>query len=214
MQNHIKYVHEEGELKCGLCGNRYGTTTRLRAHEMLHMPYFSCSECHLGYPKRSTVKKHIEVQHLGIRPHTCTYCGKTYKVASHRNQHQRGCKEKMVCPLCQKGFKHGQSYDAHLIYQHGYGRICPQVDCNERFYNRVSLSQHLQKRHGQGAQTMLQHDDEAWQPTEYWNQPAPPLSQRARIPSTGDTAAAPLPEYFGTEDEESQEETFHEGTPE
>lgn len=52
---------------------------------------FQCDQCEKAYKWKEDLRAHRMVEHLGIYPFKCRYCGKGYSGSSNKNWHEKRC---------------------------------------------------------------------------------------------------------------------------
>lgn len=81
---------------CTVCGHKFACKKNLQKHEYTHNPElrpkkseqrFQCEECGKDYTTRPVLQKHVEVVHMGLKKHDCSFCGKAFGRLSSLNVH-------------------------------------------------------------------------------------------------------------------------------
>ena len=163
LKKHYVYVHEENELRCGLCANRYGTAERLLRHQRKHLQRYYCPYCEekkrYGGWEKYTVKLHIR-KHRGDRPYPCKSCNARFKEKKDLKNHQPGCDPDvplLTCPRCPKSFYNRLSWRRHVGHFHDLHYECEEPGCYEMFNNTSARTRH-REIHATGPQGGEQGD--------------------------------------------------------
>lgn len=103
------------------CDKKFSNLSYLRrhfksSHETASKLFVCCEEkCGKKYRSEHSLKAHVEVAHLGQRPHSCTICDKSFihkfRLKDHMAEHTGEYRFK--CEICQKGFNHLLKFNRH-----------------------------------------------------------------------------------------------------
>lgn len=117
---HRRTIHQNNyRLSCKFCGKGFNASLHLESHEFTHTgerPY-ACSyeSCDWLFSKKSTLKRHEQRAHEGIRPHICKECGKgffeSFELKKHAYQHTG--EGPFDCELCDSKFSDPISLKRH-----------------------------------------------------------------------------------------------------
>lgn len=74
---------------CTECPARFLTKSNLNKHALKHKePMFKCDTCQRGFHSKLILERHFEADHLGIKNHICTVCGKAFGYRKAMMRHQ------------------------------------------------------------------------------------------------------------------------------
>ncbi|GAB0096616.1 zinc finger protein weckle [Sergentomyia squamirostris] len=147
---HIRAVHSNEELPfvCSKCPKRFVTETKLRVHEMIHLPdeekfKHPCPYCGKKFAEMRQVQTHIRVVHQGDRPFICEQCGKSFAtkrgLAEHRVTHSD--EYPFHCPHCPKKFKSNPLLKRHVDTHNNTTYTCPH--CGISLNTQRTLKMHM-----------------------------------------------------------------------
>ncbi|KAL3858309.1 hypothetical protein ACJMK2_012903, partial [Sinanodonta woodiana] len=147
---------------CQACDKILSTAKRLAFHEFSKhgIPYdtkrytmFACDVegCIYVAANKHNLLTHQKSRHGNERPHTCEFCGKSFKLpnvlATHRNIHTNA--KIYQCPDCPETFNQQAGLDIHIKRRHKgqecWGELCHL--CSEKFLQKSELCWHLFKAH-------------------------------------------------------------------
>ena len=87
----------------------------MKVHETADGKPYKCTECDKSFTRKTGLKLHHDVVHLGLRIHSCTECEKTFSTASkakfHIKMHKEG--KPFACQYCNQGFTNKRNLLAH-----------------------------------------------------------------------------------------------------
>jgi uncharacterized Zn-finger protein len=123
LQGHLKSIHQWGisdRFACNLCGKKFVTEAKLRAHEIIHTKQYPvhCSFCSKGFVTKSALKTHM-VKHMAVNPWQCSEpeCGKSFStrkaLESHKSFHTG--RFKTTCSLCSWGGPSEAALKKHML---------------------------------------------------------------------------------------------------
>ena len=151
LKDHMK-IHEKDRqpLQCEFCDRTYITEHSLLNHQRAQHfeKKFVCDVCGQKFYTEFKQKAHYLRYHTDLKPFQCTECD--YKtnnkraLEAHRSNHKP---PKYSCPFCGKKFIQKQSMDKHIMTHTGekpYG--CK--DCDFRCIQANDLRLHYSRRHG------------------------------------------------------------------
>ena len=103
----FKHTNEQhGGKKCPDCDERFTSSSRYRFHINKHTGLrYSCIKCGKEFYYKANLTTHTNI-HLGIKPHQCSTCKKTFSDRSacmrHEKLHSRVGKFETFCSVCGK----------------------------------------------------------------------------------------------------------------
>ncbi|XP_017891859.1 zinc finger protein 845-like [Ceratina calcarata] len=137
---------KDEEWRCGSCGFSTDSQAEYIFHEALHdgivqndnddtvrgksLPKYSCPVCKKAFAKGS-LRNHIR-NHTGERPFPCAKCLASFSRRSDLSAHQKGCT--------------GSATDCSSVT--GRKRIYVCSECNDAFYTKHALRQHILRHAG------------------------------------------------------------------
>ena len=112
------------QCQCETCGICFEHPAPLGRHRLTHGPplptlYF-CEFCGKGYHNERSLKAHIKLKHVNIRPHVCAYCGLSFHFKSTLRGHLivHSSQKNFQCQKCGKSFK-----SKHTLTQHRWVHV-------------------------------------------------------------------------------------------
>lgn len=119
---HRKFSHRKNQT-CPICS---AEVKHLKQHLKNHDREFSCEHnengqvCNKRFTNNYLLQKHIDIQHRGIRKHTCTICESSYAANSDLQNHIRTVHEqkRIKCELCSTLITRKDYYRKHVMDNH------------------------------------------------------------------------------------------------
>lgn len=175
-QDNYDFDSEQALFNCKICGAEYTEEQEILEHLKTHNktytcekcqkvfqnPYnyaihmyehnndevFCCPLCHFTTLRRSSLRTHINLQHLRMYPHQCKQCGKGFNdivlYEEHNNAHL-GLKP-FTCVVCDAKFPNSRYLASHQARIHTVTvHKCPE--CKKHFKNSVNLRKHMRCVH-------------------------------------------------------------------
>lgn len=155
LKNHIWTKHDpeyKFSFQCSVCDkvmtyeNSY--IKHVETHDLEEPDYRKrrcvCEVCGKEVLKKN-IRPHMKV-HLGVKPHKCEFCGKSFANRKILRHHIRThTKEKPhKCPICFKGFTQPYTVTIHMRYHTGERPFSCCV-CNKGFVTKAELKNHICK---------------------------------------------------------------------
>ncbi|NXG71325.1 ZN142 protein, partial [Baryphthengus martii] len=134
-----------GRVACGLCGQTFGTNSKLRIHRLrVHekTPTHFCPLCDYGSYLQNDITRHVNSCHRGELRFGCSRCEARFSSETALKQHVlRRHEEKVAygCPRCRFVCHSEATLKCHLQKQH------PHLECGtckETFATREALEEH------------------------------------------------------------------------
>ena len=76
---HIRELHLDKKLLCGVCGESCKSNAQLKRHQRFkHQQLLKCNECGKEFKKLSDLNAHVNIVHLGSTESTCHSCDKVF----------------------------------------------------------------------------------------------------------------------------------------
>ncbi|XP_016978083.1 zinc finger protein 571 [Drosophila rhopaloa] len=147
---------------CVLCGKSYARANLLDAHlrEMHHNTFervnYPCPTCHKVYTADRSLKYHLKRAHQRNQKiespgsmHICEECGKSFVrkalLTRHKRIHAKMEDRRYTCEICDQRFYTKENMVDHLQRKHGNKNLLRCRRCGRIFRTRLSLSTHLKK---------------------------------------------------------------------
>lgn len=90
LKNHMRTHTGDYRYMCTECPARFLFKSNLNSHMLKHKePQFKCDACKRAFHTKLKLQRHFEADHLGIRNHICSICGKTFGYRNAMLKHQR-----------------------------------------------------------------------------------------------------------------------------
>ncbi|KAM3165258.1 Transcription factor IIIA [Lachancea thermotolerans] len=117
-----------------------GSTSSSRAKTWV-CEYEGCSK---AFTRPSQLTEHQETVHQGLKPFTCTECGRQFTRKTHLERHMftHTAEKPFHCSHCGKGVTTRQQLRRHEI-THTRSFVCPHEGCGESFYKHPQLRSHV-----------------------------------------------------------------------
>ncbi|XP_017128676.1 zinc finger protein 2 homolog [Drosophila elegans] len=160
LEAHMKQHEGLKPYTCVLCGKSYARSNLLDAHlrEVHHnnsgRVTYPCPACHKVYTADRSLKYHLKRAHERTcriespdSLHICEMCGKSFVRKALLTRHQRIHDEKehrkYPCEFCDQKFYTKENMRDHLQRKHGNKNLLRCRKCGRIFSSRLSLSTHL-----------------------------------------------------------------------
>ncbi|XP_030033527.2 zinc finger protein 595 isoform X2 [Manduca sexta] len=158
---HLSTAHDTADRRayCVSCRTYYRTAHNLAHHLRTHSSHiteaekkFGCDECGSRFISKSTLKSHIEWEHLEIRNNRCTKCSKVFRRSTTLKKHVEFVHEKKrpprnkICDYCGQGFTTAAILRSH-IRTHTGERPHRCVHCGATFAHSSALYNHNRLLH-------------------------------------------------------------------
>lgn len=131
---HRRYIISKGAFSCSLCGQCYsiaegfpremdssssGLDTSENIGNNLDFRVFSCTQCGKVFPRRSSLKRHIQL-HGNYKPFCCTLCGRAFNRKEHLSRHMVSHTggRPFHCDICFKPFTRKEHLMRHRNITH------------------------------------------------------------------------------------------------
>ncbi|XP_043648634.1 zinc finger protein 436 [Drosophila teissieri] len=151
-------------LECRLCHRGFYKSSLLEAHMQQHeglRPY-TCVHCAKSYARANLLDSHLREMHHNSAAriiHACPHCNKVYTAErslkyhmkrAHESNHRSESPDALhICDECGKSFVRRAHLTRHKKV-HGSiegRRYCCEC-CDQRFYTKENMVDHLQRKHG------------------------------------------------------------------
>jgi len=109
---------------------------------------YACNQCDYQVKKQRSLKKHIELKHLGIKKNVCDQCGfsslQEQTLRNHIQSEHLGVR--LNCGFCDYQAKRIDGLKDHILTKHeGFTYQCDQCDLG--FAQKKTLKQHIETKH-------------------------------------------------------------------
>ena len=126
LRRHIQSFHKSGgdkEHLCNACGKKFARKLSLKLHvENVHLKTknFECEFCGATFNMKHHLNNHRDSKHYGVK-HNCDRCGKIFSDKNTMYKHGKECRSenKLKCEECPAEFKIKFYYLKHLKKTHG-----------------------------------------------------------------------------------------------
>ncbi|XP_005103572.1 uncharacterized protein LOC101847747 [Aplysia californica] len=155
-----KLTHQSlrGDFLCQVCGQQFEFQHKLLAHVKIHSkekkekPSHSCVECGKVYKSKKNLKRHVSVDHQGIKDYQykCEHCHQQFFSSWQLRDHiaWRHFGEKPYhCLICGQGFVCKPTLVRHQRKVHTGDKPHSCQYCGERFLEKHKLELHEVKAH-------------------------------------------------------------------
>ena len=156
MQKHISTVHQgkkkevkgddkKDTSKCEVCGEQI-TTKGMSTHVKRHSETFSCDTCHQKFHDKYSMKRHISIVHLKVRPFSCEICSKSFPLKNALKEHTNIHKGlEYPCDQCSHTAKTSKYLDSHKREMHSAKQSRRTSTCNmcQKSFHSDSLKRHI-----------------------------------------------------------------------
>ncbi|KAI5645613.1 zinc-finger associated domain (zf-AD) domain-containing protein [Phthorimaea operculella] len=90
LKNHMRTHSGDYRYMCTECPARFLFKSNLNSHMLKHKePQFKCDTCERAFHTKLMLQRHFEADHLGIKNHVCSVCGKAFGYRNAMMKHQR-----------------------------------------------------------------------------------------------------------------------------
>jgi len=140
-------THSIASFPCTLCGKKVKTKGSLESHMLTHnsRKIYQCDKCPRQYPRNDTLKRHMKIIHVKMRPYPCDKCDKSFfqKVdfSNHKEVHLN---LQLNCRTCSKVFSTKRFLADHERY-HTTKQGRKEAECNicqKKLFDENSLKRH------------------------------------------------------------------------
>jgi len=150
LKRHVKLMHSDsppGEFKCEVCDKKFKTRDYLYRHEKkIHRDpvYYVCSFCGKNFKSASHRKDHEEI-HRGEADAECEVCGaQVRKKNLERHMKTHSDEADFQCDICAKPLKTVEAFRAHMN-SHELPFKCEY--CGKGFSTKYSMKSHIVQQH-------------------------------------------------------------------
>lgn len=90
LKTHMRTHTGDYRYMCTECPARFLFKSNLNSHMLKHKePQFKCDACKRAFHTKLTLQRHFEADHMGIKNHVCSMCGKAFGYRNAMMKHQR-----------------------------------------------------------------------------------------------------------------------------
>ncbi|VEL36675.1 unnamed protein product [Protopolystoma xenopodis] len=144
--------HTEGYTHaCPECGRSFRLRQSLVHHINTHhgddeMP-IDCEFCGITFPKRSSLRFHIQRTHSREMAHECSMCQRRFRLETDLRRHMKETHSGAVkCEICNKICNNLRCYSQHR-QKHFRTRIYQCTDCQATFKSKLAMKRHIRVQH-------------------------------------------------------------------
>ena len=160
VNTHIRNVHKSFvPAQCPSCLKLLKNKTTLRHHirlsctKLIHLDTIHfCDQCEYKAKKKAYLKRHVEIEHEGVR-YSCNYCeykAKDNSSVTWHNKWEHSNKPNILieCKECDAKFKHSYNLKIHIKAKHqGFSENFACNSCTLNFKYRSTLKKHFKSKH-------------------------------------------------------------------
>ncbi|KAI9581384.1 telomere zinc finger-associated protein-like [Glossina fuscipes] len=164
-QSLLKHLNEKHNFQLVFCKNCCTTFATLNEFT-LHLnsgkcamvttkALLSCPYCSKFFQTLTQLKQHLRIVHTQKKRHICQLCDKQYATVDHLKKHvlsQHQNERRHICHVCAKRFTQMGHLRQHLAI-HTTGKTVQCADCSQKFWRKIDLKKHRQKKHNAGEDT-------------------------------------------------------------
>uniref|UniRef100_A0A6B2EJJ3 Putative zn finger n=1 Tax=Phlebotomus kandelakii TaxID=1109342 RepID=A0A6B2EJJ3_9DIPT len=150
-EKHLNQAPEKGKEKrfvCSKCPKRFVDKTRLKCHEITHIPktercIIPCPQCDRKLSSKNSLRIHLRNIHIGEKSFICEECGKAFVSAGALKEHKISHSEdrSFQCSICSKKFKNQPQLNRHEDRHKDSVYECPHCDVKRN--TKASIKLHM-----------------------------------------------------------------------
>ncbi|XP_059056411.1 zinc finger protein 92-like isoform X3 [Achroia grisella] len=154
---HVRAVHvrkQQALSKCGYCKESflYFHTKEKHLQEVhgVNIVRIKCQACDRSFLSRSNYTKHMKLNHLMVRPHSCGQCDKSFAYLAALKEHEGRVHLGLrmhKCDECIKTFSTKKSLQQHVRIHNNDRRFKCSL-CGQAFIAKISWRGHMRSKHG------------------------------------------------------------------